>query len=88
MLDFDATDDLVHGEQEGRHFSAYYDNYCFLPLYVFCGEQRRWSLPASSQQTGAACCSDLETLALLRQARPGVAHLRGDSGFCRPLMSW
>ncbi len=39
MLDFDATDDLVHGNQDGRHFSAYYDNYCFLPLYVFCGEQ-------------------------------------------------
>jgi hypothetical protein len=39
VLDFDATDDLVHGNQDGRHFSAYYDNYCFLPLYVFCGEQ-------------------------------------------------
>ncbi|NDP41684.1 MAG: hypothetical protein GZ089_03030, partial [Aromatoleum sp.] len=39
VLDFDATDDLVHGNQEGRHFSGYYDNFCFLPLYVFCGEQ-------------------------------------------------
>jgi hypothetical protein len=37
ILDFDATDDIVHGNQDGRHFSAYYDNYCFLPLYVFCG---------------------------------------------------
>jgi hypothetical protein len=39
LLDFDATDDVVHGNQEGRHFSHYYDNYCLLPLYVFCGEQ-------------------------------------------------
>ena len=38
IFDFDATDDIVHGNQDGRHFSAYYDNYCFLPLYVFCGE--------------------------------------------------
>ena len=39
VLDFDATDDRVHGQQEGRFFHGYYDSYCFLPLYVFCGEQ-------------------------------------------------
>ena len=39
VLDFDATDDAVHGRQEGRFFHGYYDHYCFLPLYVFCGEQ-------------------------------------------------
>lgn len=39
ILDFDATDDLVHGAQEQRFFHGYYDNYCFLPLYVFCGDQ-------------------------------------------------
>ena len=38
-LDFDATDDAVHGRQEGRFFHGYYDHYCFLPLYVFCGER-------------------------------------------------
>lgn len=38
VLDFDATDDRVHGEQQGRFFHGYYDHYCFLPLYVFCGE--------------------------------------------------
>lgn len=38
VLDFDATDDLVHGDQLGRHFHGYYDAYCFLPLYVFCGK--------------------------------------------------
>ena len=37
-LDFDATDDPLHGAQEGRHFHGYYKNYCYLPLYVFCGE--------------------------------------------------
>lgn len=39
VLDFDATDDPVHGHQEGRFFHGYYDGYCFLPLYVFCGDQ-------------------------------------------------
>jgi Transposase DDE domain group 1 len=39
ILDFDATDDRVHGQQEGRFFHGYYGDYCFLPLYVFCGEQ-------------------------------------------------
>src|SRR4029078_10418568 len=39
ILDLDATDDPVHGHQEGRSFHGYYDNYCFLPLYVFCGDE-------------------------------------------------
>ncbi len=39
ILDFDATDDRVHGNQSGRHFHGYYGDWCFLPLYVFCGEQ-------------------------------------------------
>jgi len=39
ILDFDATDDRVHGKQEGRFFHGYYGDWCFLPLYVFCGEQ-------------------------------------------------
>ena len=39
ILDFDATDDPMHGRQEGRFFHGYYDNYCFLPLYVFCGDE-------------------------------------------------
>ena len=39
MLDFDATDDLVHGHQEERFFHGYYDHHCFLPLYVFCGDE-------------------------------------------------
>ena len=39
VLDFDASDDAVHGRQVGRFFHGYYDGYCFLPLYVFCGDQ-------------------------------------------------
>ncbi len=39
FLDFDNTDDRIHGKQEGRFFHGYYDEYCFLPLYVFCGEK-------------------------------------------------
>ena len=39
ILDFDATDDPVHGKQEGRFFHGYYDHHCFLPLYVFCGDE-------------------------------------------------
>jgi hypothetical protein len=42
ILDLDATDDPVHGEQEGRFFRGYYDCYCYLPLYVFCGRHLRW----------------------------------------------
>ena len=39
VLDFDATDNPLHGQQEGRFFHGYYDSYCYLPLYVFCGQQ-------------------------------------------------
>lgn len=92
VLDFDATDDLVHGEQEGRHFSAYYDNYCFLPLYVFCGEQLLVSYLRPARFDAALhTAAILKLLATrLRQAWPGVRIIfRGDSGFCRPLlMSW
>src|ERR1700730_18370163 len=55
ILDLDAIDDPVHGEQEGRFFRGYYDHYCYLPVYIFCGrhllaaqsEQRSWPLPGS-----------------------------------------
>src|SRR5487761_2386527 len=92
VLDFDATDDLVHGNQEGRHFSAYYDNYCFLPLYVFCGEQLLVaSLRPAKKDAALHAAAILKLLVTrLRQAWPGVRIIfRGDSGFCRPLLlSW
>jgi Transposase DDE domain group 1 len=92
VLDFDATDDLVHGNQEGRHFSAYYDNYCFLPLYVFCGEQLLVAYLRPAKYDGARHAAAILKLLVtrLRQAWPGVRIIfRGDSGFCRPLLlSW
>jgi hypothetical protein len=53
ILDFDATDDPVHGRQEGRFFHGYYDRYCFLPLYVFCGDQLLVSYLRPSHIDGA-----------------------------------
>ena len=53
ILDFDATDDAVHGQQEGRFFHGYYDHYCFLPLYVFCGKQLLVSYLRPSKIDGA-----------------------------------
>ncbi|MDA1326798.1 MAG: IS1380 family transposase [Proteobacteria bacterium] len=53
ILDFDATDDAVHGKQEGRFFHGYYDHYCFLPLYVFCGERLLVSYLRPSKIDGA-----------------------------------
>jgi hypothetical protein len=86
ILDFDATDDRVHGNQEGRHYHGYYGDWCFLPLYVFCGEQLLVSYLRPSN-IGAAhhAWAILKLLvSRLREAWPEV-HLvvRGDSGFCR-----
>jgi hypothetical protein len=53
ILDFDATDDAVHGQQEGCFFHGYYDHYCFLPLYVFCGKQLLVSYLRPSRIDGA-----------------------------------
>lgn len=92
ILDFDATDDPVHGQQEGRFFHGYYDSYCFLPLYVFCGEQLLVSYLRPSKIDAAkhawACLAFL--VKRLRRAWPGVRLIfRGDSGFCRhKMLSW
>ena len=91
VLDFDATDDRVHGRQQGRHYHGYYRHYCFLPLYVFCGNR----LLASYLRPGKAGAAKhaWAVLALLvkrlRRAWPKVKiTLRGDSGFCRWRMLW
>ncbi len=89
ILDFDATDDLVHGRQEGRFFHGYYDHYCFLPLYVFCGDQLLVSYLRPSQIDGAKHAWAILALLVkrLRQAWPRVRIVfRGDSGFCRHRM--
>jgi len=92
ILDFDATDDPVHGSQEGRFFHGYYDCYCFLPLYVFCGERLLVSYLRPSKIDGAKHAWAILALLVkrLRQAWPGVRIIfRGDSGFCRyKMLSW
>lgn len=92
VFDFDATDDLVHGNQENAFFHGYYGNYCFLPLYVFCGQQLLVSYLRSSKLDAAHHTGAVLKLltARFRQAWPGVKIIfRGDSGFWRPTMiSW
>ena len=56
ILDFDATDDVVHGNQEDRFFHGYYDHYCFLPLYVFCRMQLLVSYHAPEQDRRRQAC--------------------------------
>jgi hypothetical protein len=92
VLDFDATDDPVHGHQEGRFFHGYYDGYCFLPLYVFCGERLLVAYLRTADGDAARHSRAVLKLlvARLRQAWPDVRIiLRADSGFCRwRLMRW
>jgi hypothetical protein len=91
-LDFDATDDQIHGDQEGRFFHGYYQHYCFLPLYVFCGEQILCSYLRPSKIDGAKHSRAIVKLLVeyIRQHWPDVKiTIRGDSGFCRwKLMRW
>ncbi len=92
VLDFDATDDAVHGNQEGRFFHAYYGHYCYLPLYIFCGEHLLGvRLRPSNIDASAGCLEEVERIVgQIRRAWPEVKiTLRGDSGFCREeLMAW
>jgi Transposase DDE domain group 1 len=92
ILDFDATDDPVHGKQEGRFFHGYYDEYCFLPLYVFAGEQLLCAYLRPANIDGAKHAWAILSLIVkrLRQAWPDVKIVfRGDSGFCRwKMLRW
>jgi hypothetical protein len=92
ILDLDATDDPLHGHQEGRFFHDYYDGYCYLPLYIFAGEHLLCAKLRRSNIDGAAgACEEVERIvAQIRERRSGVKIiLRADSGFCREeLMSW
>ncbi len=92
ILDFDTTDDAVHGKQEGRFFHGYYDHYCFLPLYVFCRNQLLVSYLRPSKIDGAKHAWAILALLVkrLRQTWPKVKIIfRGDSGFCRwRMLSW
>jgi Transposase DDE domain group 1 len=91
-LDLDATDDPLHGHQEGRFFHGYYDNYCYLPLYVFCGRHLLASKlrPANIDASAGSVAEVAWIVARIRQRWPQVRILlRADSGFARDgLMTW
>jgi len=92
VLDLDATDDLIHGHQAGRFFHGYYKNYCYLPLYIFCGEHLLCArLRPSNIDASAGSVKELDRI--VRQIREKWPHvqivIRGDSGFCREeIMAW
>ena len=92
IVDVDATDDPLHGHQEGRFFHGYYRSYCYLPLYIFCGEHLLCARLRKADQDGAAgTVEELERIiGCIRQRWPQVRIIvRGDSGFCRDdLMTW
>lgn len=93
ILDFDATDDRIHGNQEGRFYHGYYGDYCYLPLYCFCGDIPLWAQLRTSDRDG--CDGTLEALQKIipairaRFGKQVQILVRADSGFCRePLMAW
>jgi Transposase DDE domain group 1 len=92
VLDVDATDDPLHGHQLGRFFHGYYDTYCYLPLYIFCGDHPLLALlrPADIDPSTGLLKHLIRIVAQIRQRWPQVQIvLRGDSGFCREhLMRW
>jgi hypothetical protein len=92
VLDLDATDNPLHGHQLGRFFHGYYDAYCYLPLYVFCGDHPLLALlrPSDIDASTGALKHLVRIIGRIRQAWPAIRIvLRGDSGFCREhLMRW
>jgi hypothetical protein len=92
VLDLDATDDRLHGNQEGRFYHGYYHEYCYLPLYIFIGEHLLCArLREANQDAAAGSVEEVEPIvARLRRSWPEAKIvLRADSGFCRDeLMSW
>lgn len=92
IIDLDATDDLIHGNQEGSFFHGYYGNYCYLPLYIFCGDfLLAAKLRPSNIDASAGTIDEISRIILQIRAKwPNVKiMLRGDSGFCREdIMAW
>jgi hypothetical protein len=92
VLDVDATDDPLHGHQEGRFFHGYFDCYCYLPLYIFCGDHLLYAkLKTANLDPGHEALPDLQwVVARIRARWPKVKIIvRADSGFCREeLMRW
>ncbi len=92
VLDVDSMGHLLYGTQQGRHFSAYYGDYCYLPLYIFAGEIPLWAQLRTSDQDGATGVVPALTqiVAAIRQRCPQARIIvRGDSGFGREeIMAW
>ena len=92
VIDLDAMGHVLHGLQEGRHFRANYDEYCYLPLYAFVGSIPLWAQLRTSNQDGAAGAVEaLEQMvaAIRRRCRRARIIIRADSGFCREeIMAW
>jgi len=92
ILDLDATDDPLHGNQEGRFFHGYYKSYCYLPLYIFCGEFLLCAkLRRSDIDASAGAIEELERIvSQIRAKWPNTRIIiRADSGFCREaIMAW
>lgn len=92
VLDLDATDDPLHGDQEGRFFHGYYGGYCYLPLYIFCGDHLLCAKLRPSNIDAAAGATEevARIVAQIRARWPATRIvLRADAGFCRePLMAW
>ncbi len=92
MLDLDATDDPLHGHQSGRFFHGYYKGYCYLPLYIFCGEHLLCAKlrPADIDAAAGSVKQVKRIVEPIRARWPNVRIiLRADSGFCREnLMAW
>jgi hypothetical protein len=92
VLDLDATDTPLHGQQEGRFFHGYYNHYCYLPLYIFCGDHllRARLRPANIDASADSREEVQQLVAQIRARWPKTQIiLRADSGFCRDeLMSW
>jgi hypothetical protein len=92
VLDLDATDDPLHGHQEGRFFHGYYDGYCYLPLYIFCGRHLLAAkLRRSNIDASAGAVDEVERIVAQIRARWPKTRilLRADSGFAREaMMRW
>ena len=92
IVDLDATDDPLHGNQEGKFFHGYYGHYCYLPLYIVCGESLLWAELRQSNIDASAGSVDAlkKVVGLIRRKWPAVRIvIRADSGFCREeIMAW
>ena len=92
IVDLDAMGHLLHGSQEGRHFNAYYDDYCYLPLYLMVEDVLLWAELRSAEHGAAhgVVRALQQVVAAMRQRCPGVRIMvRGDSGFCtEEILAW